>query len=125
MKCPVFSIPVTEEMFPIIPLSVLKSIPILSNGPPWSISAKNPMAATIAGMTKGIEISERIIEICFHSYLPSCHASGNPIINVKITEKSDSINVNLNASLVSVRVKNEITESNELIPVTASKRMIA
>jgi hypothetical protein len=107
------------------PLSVRKSMPMLSSGPPWSISAKNPMAATIAGITNGIEINERIIEICFHSYRPSCQASGKPMINVKITENKDSIMVKYNASLASLRLKKEIIESNELVPVTDSKRIMA
>jgi hypothetical protein len=48
-----------------------------------------------------------------------------PIINVRITENNDSNSVNFNASFASVKVKNEIMESNELVSVTDSKRIIA
>ena len=82
------------------------------------MSAINPIAATIAGITNGTERRALIIRILFHSYRPRYHANGTPIISVTITENVACSSVNFNASLVPTMSKKLDIADKLLIPVT-------
>ena len=63
---PEFSIPVESDSQPINPVSNLRSIPIDSIAPPVLKRARNPIAATMVGVTKG-RVNAALMKFrCFH-----------------------------------------------------------
>ena len=66
MMCPEFSMPVLDDKVPMNPVSVRKSMPIEWRTPSFLIKAKNPIAATIDGVTNGKVNAARIVPMNLH-----------------------------------------------------------
>ena len=100
-------------------------MPIFVSTPSCRIKLKNPIAATIEGVTKGTAINARSIRILFHLYRLKHHATGKPISMVSNEEATASSKVNFNASIPPYTVLNSRIACQADHPVTYFRRVNA
>ena len=98
---------------------------MLHNIPPSDIRARNPIAATIAGVTNGTANRALTMRTCFHSLRAKCQAIGRPITTVARAETDASTKVKYRDSRFEGLSKNvEIALKTET-PVTVWSLIIA
>ena len=93
MKFPRFSNPSESPISPIIPVCVYKSNPILDKIESVSTRARKPIAATIAGVTKGNTKTALIRAIFLISYLASVSAIQKPMMQVIVDVAAATVRV--------------------------------
>jgi len=87
--------------------------------------ARNPIAATIAGVTNGTANRALTKRTCFHSLRAKCQAIGRPISTVARAETDASTNVKDNDSRLAGLSKNVEMALKTETPVTVWSLFIA